>query len=243
MNNVLILGATSDIAMAIAHKLAGENYRLQLAARNPSRLEDAAQDLRIRYQTEVQNYAFDATDFENHAAFYQALDPKPDMVVLVFGYLGDQEKGQQSWSEAAQIINVNYTGAVSILNIVAEDFADRRSGVIVGVGSVAGDRGRGSNYLYGSAKAGLAAYLSGLRSRMFKSNVTVVTIKPGFVATSMTEGLDLPPLLTASPNTVAKDVYRSIVKKSGEVYTPWFWRFIMLIIKAIPEFVFKKLKL
>ena len=243
MNTVLILGATSDIAQAVAHRLAAEGYSLQLAARDPADLDTFASDLRIRYQSEIQTYAFDATQFDSHAAFYQGLLPAPTMVILVFGYLGDQEKGQRYWPEAKKILDTNYTGAVSVLNIIAEDYASKQSGVIVGISSVAGDRGRGSNYLYGSAKAGLTAYLSGLRNRLAKHGVAVVTIKPGFVATSMTEGLDLPPLLTAQPKAVANDIFRAVKRKKDVVYTRWFWQWIMLIIRLIPERIFKKLNL
>ena len=243
MNTVLILGATSDIAQAIARQFAGHQYALQLAARHPAQLENLASDLRIRHQVEVQTLEFDATRFESHAEFYQRLSPAPSVAITVFGYLGDQEKGQQDWKEAETILQTNYTGAVSILNIIAEDFAAKKSGVIVGVSSVAGDRGRGSNYLYGSAKAGLSEYLSGLRNRMASVGVTVITVKPGFVDTSMTEGLDLPPLLTAQPSAVAQDVYPAVKHKKDVIYTRWFWRWIMLIIKLIPEKIFKKLKL
>lgn len=243
MNTVLILGATSDIAQAIARTFASKNYALQLAARDPSRLENLASDLRIRFGVDVQTLGFDATNFDEHASFYQALTPAPSVVITVFGHLGDQEKGQQDWEEAAKIIHTNYTGAVSILNVVANDFADKKAGTIVGVSSVAGDRGRGSNYLYGSAKAGFSAYLSGLRNRMAGVGVSVITVKPGFVATSMTEDLDLPPLLTAQPAAVAQDVFSAVKHKKDVVYTRWFWKWIMLVIKIIPERIFKKLKL
>ena len=243
MSTILILGATSDIAQAIARKFASENYALQLAARDPFRLENLASDLRIRFEVDVQTLAFDATDFKAHESFYQALSPSPSVVITVFGYLGDQEKGQQDWEEAAKIIHTNYTGAVSILNVVANDFAHKKAGVIVGVSSVAGDRGRGSNYLYGSAKAGFSEYLSGLRNRMAGVGVSVITVKPGFVATSMTEDLDLPSLLTAQPSAVASDVFRAIKHKKDVIYTRWFWKWIMLIIKIIPEKIFKRLKL
>ena len=243
MNTVLILGATSDIAQAIARTFAGNQYALQLAARDPLSLENLASDLRIRFQVDVQTLAFDATHFSEHADFYRQLSPPPSVVIAVFGYLGDQEKGQRVWEEAYAILQTNYTGAVSILNIVAEDFAHKKAGVIVGISSVAGDRGRGSNYLYGSAKAGLSAYLSGLRNRMAGVGVRVITVKPGFVDTRMTEDLDLPPLLTAPPKSVAEDVFKAVNGKKDVIYTRWFWRWIMLAIKLIPEKIFKKLTL
>jgi short-subunit dehydrogenase len=147
------------------------------------------------------------------------------------------------WSEAAKIIHTNYTGGVSVLNIVAKHYIEAKEGVIVGIASVAGERGRQSNYLYGSAKAGFIAYLSGLRNRLYREGVHVVTVQPGFVYTKMTEDLSLPKLLTATPADVADVVYRGVQKKKNIVYVKWFWKWIMLIIKLIPEFIFKKLKL
>lgn len=243
MKQALILGATSDIAKAIAHKYAAEGYNLVLAARNSGRLAEIATDLKIRYKIDATTAEFDALDFASHDDFYAALNPKPDAVVLVFGYLGDQDKAQADFAEAQQIIHTNYTGAVSILNIVANDFELRQAGTIVGVSSVAGDRGRGSNYIYGSAKAGLTAYLSGLRNRLAKSNVHVLTVKPGFVRTKMTEGLPLPGPVTAKPEQVAKDIYNADQKRQNQIYSLWMWRYLMLIIRNIPEPIFKKMKL
>lgn len=243
MPTVLILGAGSDMAVAIARLFASKKYNIQLAARHVASLAALEQDLRIRHQVEVSSYAFDATDFVSHPAFYQSLPVKPDITICVFGYLGTQETAQSDWNEAARIIHTNYTGAVSILNIVAEDYAAHGAGTIVGISSVAGERGRQSNYIYGSAKAGFTAYLSGLRNRLFHKGVHVVSVQPGFVYTRMTENLSLPPLLTAQPQQVAADVFNAVKGKKNVIYTKWFWRYIMLIIKSIPEFIFKKLKL
>ncbi|WP_343674559.1 SDR family oxidoreductase [Chitinophaga sp.] len=243
MPTALILGAGSDIAVAIARYFAGERYDLLLAARNVDSLYPLQQDLKIRYNIKAESFAFDATDFDSHAAFYAGLSVKPDITICVFGYLGEQEKAQSNWSETARIIHTNYTGAVSILNIVAEDYAAKGAGTIVGISSVAGERGRQSNYIYGSSKAGFTAYLSGLRNRLFHKGVHVLTVQPGFVYTRMTEHLKMPPLLTAQPQQVAKDVYKAVRKKKNVLYTKWFWRYIMLIIRSIPEGIFKKLKL
>jgi len=243
MPTVLILGAGSDMAVAIAREFAGNKYDIQLAARNVATIAPLEQDLRIRFQVQASSYAFDATDFNSHPAFYNSLPVKPDITIAVFGYLGSQEKGQSDWTEAARILHTNYTGAVSILNIVAEDYAARGTGTIIGISSVAGERGRQSNYLYGSAKAGFTAYLSGLRNRLFHKGVHVLSVQPGFVYTRMTENLKLPPMLTAQPQDVAKDIYKAAKAKKNTIYTKWFWRYIMLIIKSIPEFMFKKLKL
>lgn len=243
MPTALILGAGSDIAVAIAREFAGQKYDIQLAARNVNSLYPLQQDLQIRHQVKATAFAFDATDFEGHAAFYANLPAKPDVTISVFGYLGEQEKAQTNWQESARIIHTNYTGAVSILNIVAEDYAAKGAGTIVGISSVAGERGRQSNYIYGSAKAGFTAYLSGLRNRLFHKGVHVLSVQPGFVNTRMTEHLKLPPLLTAQPQQVAKDVFKAVKGRKNTLYTKWHWKYIMLIIKSIPEGIFKKLKL
>lgn len=243
MPTVLILGAGSDMAVAIARQFAGDKYDIQLAARNISFLQAQQQDLRVRYGINATAHTFDALDFNSHTAFYGSLPVKPDIAVCVFGYLGDQELGQSNWQEASRIIHTNYTGAVSILNVIANDYAARRHGMIIGISSVAGERGRQSNYLYGSAKAGFTAYLSGLRNRLFHHGVHVMSVQPGFVYTRMTEGLQLPPLLTAQPENVASAIAKAIRSRKNVLYVKWFWRYIMLIIKLIPEFIFKKLKL
>ena len=241
MKNVLILGATSDMAQAMAKKYAAEGWSLTLAARNMELLEPVAGDLRVRSSAEVQTIEFDAADFPRHKSFYESLETKPDVVICVFGYMGDQLLARTDFEEVRKTIDVNYTGAVSVLNIVAEDFEKRGSGAMVGISSVAGDRGRQSNYIYGSAKAGFTAYLAGLRNRLAKTGVHVMTVKPGFCRTKMTENLELPAALTAEPEQVANAVFNGVEKKYNTVYTLWMWRWIMLIIRHIPEFLFKKM--
>lgn len=173
MPTVLILGATSDIGYAIAKKFASKGYDVQLAARRPQSLHAFQSDIQIRYNRRCSVHAFDALQFDTHAAFYDALSPKPDVSVYVIGYMADNEKVVKDWRETTRTIHANYTGAVSILNLIAADYAQRGSGTIVGISSVAGNRGRGSNYIYGSAKAGFTAYLSGLRNALFKKNSTL----------------------------------------------------------------------
>jgi hypothetical protein len=191
----------------------------------------------------VSSAQFDALDFSSHESFYHSLAEKPDVVICVFGLLGDQSEGQQNWAHAHEIINSNYTGAVSILNVVANDFERRKKGIIVGISSVAGERGRQSNYLYGSAKAGFTAYLAGLRNRLFRHGVHVVTVKPGFVKTRMIENLSTPAVLTASPRKVAETISRAIRTKKNTLYVLPIWALIMLVIRLIPESLFKRLKL
>jgi decaprenylphospho-beta-D-erythro-pentofuranosid-2-ulose 2-reductase len=241
--NALILGATSDMALAIARVFADHGYSLTLAARNVERLKAIHADVVIRHRAVVHTIFFDALDISSHHDFYLNLPIKPDVVVCVFGLLGDQIKAQANWDHCLEIIYSNYVGAVSILNIAANDFEKRKQGVIVGISSVAGERGRQSNYLYGSAKAGFTAYLSGLRNRLFKHGVHVVTVKPGFVKTKMLESMKTPGPITASPQQVGKAVYAAVANRKNTIYTLSIWRPIMYIIKTIPEGIFKKLKL
>lgn len=243
MPTVLILGATSDMGYAIAKKFAAEGYDIQLAARKPESLQAFQSDLQIRSGRQCSVHAFDALDFNSHASFYNSLSPKPDISICVVGYMNENEKVIQEWNETLKTISTNYTGAVSVLNLIAADYARQGKGTIVGISSVAGNRGRQSNYIYGSAKAGFTAYLSGLRNAMFKRGVHVMTVLPGFVYTKMTEHLQLPKPLTAQPSDVATVIYHGVLKKSNIVYVKWFWRWIMLIITSIPEAIFKKLKL
>jgi short-subunit dehydrogenase len=240
MPSVLLLGANSDMAISVARKYAQQGFEIILASRNQEALLPLVEDIKIRYKVPAKMVVFDALDFTGHKTFYQQLGISPDITVCVFGYLGEQEKAVADWKESEKIIQTNYTGAVSILNIIAEDYASKKKGVIVGISSVAGERGRQSNYIYGSAKAGFTAYLSGLRNRLYKYNVHVVTVLPGFVNTKMTAELNLPPLLTASPQQVADAVEKAVRKKQNIVYVKWFWKWIMMIIKSIPENMFKK---
>lgn len=243
MSSVLILGATSDVAIACARVYAQNKYNLFLAGRDADVLQPVASDLRIKFQVDVTVVAFDALQFETHAAFYQSLSSKPDVTICVFGLLGDQLESAKDWSACKRVIDSNYTGAVSILNIIANDYEQRKSGTIVGISSVAGERGRQSNFIYGSAKAGFTAYLSGLRNRLHASGVHVVTVKPGFIYTRMTEHLTLPKPLTAKPEQLGKAIFKAVVKSKNVIYVLPVWRWVMLIIRNIPEGIFKKLKL
>jgi len=243
MSNVLILGAASDIAEAIAYAYAGRGSTVMLAARTITRLERVQADMLVRFGKSPFLLEFDALDYNGHQRFYKNLPVSPDIVVCVFGYLGDNEKALHDFSEAKNIIDVNYTGAVSILNAASEQLIEKGSGTIIGISSVAGERGRQSNFHYGSAKAGFTAYLSGLRNYLFHKGVHVLTVKPGFVKTKMTAEMPLNPKLTASPQQIAKDVLKAADKKKNVLYSLWMWKYIMAIIRSIPEGVFKKLKL
>lgn len=243
--HLTILGANSDVALAVARRFARAQKidTLCLASRDLELLERKAGDLRVRYEMPVQAVAFDALDFRSHKDFYARLAPKPDIMVLAFGDIGDQQRAQTCFDDARRIIDVNFTGAASVLEIVAADFEKRRQGAIIVISSVAGERGRRSNYFYGASKAALSAYLSGLRNRLHRRGVHVMTVLPGFIDTKMNRHLKLPVLLTASPADVADDIYTAYLKGKDQIYTKWFWRWIMALIKVLPESIFKKTNL
>lgn len=243
MSTVLILGATSDIGSAIAKKFASEKYNVQLAGRNIDQLKPLQSDIEIRNSVSCSVHSFDAMKFETHQSFYNSLSPKPDISIYVIGYMNDNDKVINDWNETSKTIHSNYTGAVSILNIIAADYAAKEKGTIVGISSVAGNRGRQSNYIYGSAKAAFTAYLSGLRNKLYHNKVHVMTVIPGFVYTKMTEHLKLPKPLTAKPEEVAEAIFKGVKKRKDVIYVKWFWRWIMLVITSVPETIFKKKKL
>lgn len=241
--NCLILGAKSDIARALANRFAQAGFSLYLAGRRKDEIEPDVADLKIRHNVEASALEWDAVDYDSHQRFYDGLEPKPDVVICVVGVMYEQSDAEKDMALALRTMATNYNGCAHILSIAANHMEERGSGSIIGISSVAGDRGRASNYLYGSAKAGFTAFLSGLRNRMAFHGVHVVTVKPGFVYTKMTEGLDLPGLLTHTPEGVAKDVFRAYKRRKNVLYTKWFWRYIMLIIRNVPEWKFKKMKL
>ena len=243
MPNMLILGATSDIARATALAFARKGWDLRLAGRDMEALQRIAQDIAVRTDRRVECASFDAlAPVEEHAALWNSVAADTEALFCAVGLLGDQEAARHDAALAEKIVTSNFTGLLPMLALAADAFEARGRGLIIAVSSVAGDRGRASNYTYGSAKAGLTAYLSGLRQRLSASGVQVLTVLPGFVATAMTEGMNLPARLTATPGQVAQDILRAVEKKRGVVYTRWFWRWIMTIIRAIPEGMFQKMR-
>lgn len=241
---VVVLGATSAIARAAAIEFGRQGYAVVLAARDADEGVTVATDIRVRCNTKAEFIAFEATDYAGHASFFarcrEILGEGLEGVVLGFGFLDDQKKAQKDPETARRTIDVNYTAAVSILELFAQFFEERKKGFIVGISSVAGDRGRQSNYLYGSAKAGLTAYLAGLRNRLYPAGVHVLTVKPGFVDTKMTFGME-GLFLVATPEKVGKDICKAVARNRNIIYSPWFWHYIMLIIRHVPEIVFKRL--
>ncbi|MBI1219669.1 MAG: SDR family oxidoreductase [Rhodobacteraceae bacterium] len=240
---VLILGGRSDIGLAIAHAFAAAGHPVMLAARGPETLEADRADLALRHGVTVTLHAFDALDTASHAAFVDALPSLPAIAVCAVGAMGVQAKDEHDPAAAIAVMRANFEGPATILAILADRFEARGRGTLVGISSVAGERGRATNYIYGAAKAGFTAYLSGLRNRLAKQNVHVLTVLPGFVATRMTAGMDLPARLTATPAAVGAAVLHAVERKRNVIYVKPVWRLVMAVIKAIPEPVFKKLKL
>ena len=238
---ILILGANSDIGTAIAARFAErEHADLCLASRNTDRLNDVAADMKIRYRVNTEVFYFDALDYASHESFYRSLETKPDGVIVAFGYMGSQNTAQSDFQESRHIFETNLLGTVSILEIIAGDFSLRKTGFIIAISSVAGLRGRKSNYIYGASKGGLLVYMEGLRHRLSGLNINVITVLPGFVRTKMTAAMTLPQLLLVNPDKVATDVYRAFKKEKSVVYTPWIWRWIMTVIRLMPRCVFHR---
>lgn len=240
---VLILGARSDIGTAIARAYAAEGHAVQLAARNVDTLEPERNDIALRHGTDVTLHEFDALDYDSHDAFLDSLPTLPDIVVCAVGYMGEQAENEADMPAARLVMRSNFEGPANLLALLANRFETRGSGTLIGISSVAGDRGRATNYVYGSAKAGFTAFLSGLRNRLAKKGVHVMTVKPGFVATKMTEAMDLPEKLTADPDKLAHAVLRAAKSRRNTIYVKPVWWLVMLIIRNIPEAIFKKLSI
>lgn len=246
MKNILIIGATSAIAQACAQAWAQQGHQLILVGRSQSKLEAVRDDLRSRSTSNIALLIQDLADQdagENVLQACKAQWQQIDYVLVAHGTLPDQARCEQDLDYALQEFNTNGLSVIALLTALAKQMETQRHGIIGVISSVAGDRGRGSNYLYGAAKGAVSTFCSGLRARLSKVNVHVLTIKPGFVATPMTAGLPLPEKLTATADAVARDIIKGFEKKRNVLYTPFFWLPIMLIIKMIPEFIFKKLSI
>ncbi|MBT6144433.1 MAG: SDR family oxidoreductase [Gemmatimonadetes bacterium] len=245
VSRALILGAHSDIALALAHALAASGTDLVLAARNHERLEPVASDLRLRHTIRVDLLEFDVHKIDEHDALADRVRQQAgpwQLALSVVGDLGDQTLARSETTEAHRVLTTSFTSLALCLAHLADDLEKRKEGGIICLTSVAGDRGRQSNYTYGAAKAGLGVFLAGLRNRLAASGVHVMTVKPGFVDTPMTQGME-GLFLVASPERVAGDILRAWRHGRNEIYTPWFWRWIMALIRAIPEPIFRRLSL
>ncbi len=242
---VTILGATSDVAMALASKFAQKGYNLILAARSSNRLANFSADIVIRHKVNVDVIEFDATNYDNHNEITKKIK-NSTIVVAAFGVLGDQAHDFQDWENCHSVIESNYVGFVSIINRIVATWESEPTDqvrTIIGISSVAGERGRGSNFIYGSAKAAVTCYLDGLRNHCFKNGIHVITVKPGFINSKMTDGLDLPRPLTKEPEQVANAILKGYQRSKNTIYIGGIWRFIMFVIRSIPEVIFKRMSL
>lgn len=246
MKKILIFGACSSIAKCCARIWAKRGGTLYLVGRNEEGIKTLAEDLKIRGAAKVYSYVADINLIEKHMLILKSADDSMlgiDSIFIAHGSLPNQEVCEQSIDMTIEEIKTNALSTISILTIAANYFEKKRVGNISVISSIAGDRGKSSNYIYGASKAMITTFTSGLRQRLFKSNVTVITIKPGFVDTPMTKSFEKG-LLWVKPNIIAKKIVKAIDNnRNSEVYLPFFWRFIINIIKIIPESIFKRIKL
>lgn len=240
---VLIIGATSAIAHETAKCFARDGAELFLVARSAEKLTAVADDLKVRGAQRVETFVLDANELERHTALFDGAIRNLngiDMLLIAHGTLGDQQRCEKSVEQTIKELSTNAISVISLLTLSANYFEQQRRGCIAVISSVAGDRGRQSNYVYGTAKAAVSTFMQGLRNRLAKSGVAVLTIKPGFVDTPMTA--DKPKgLLFARPRSVGEGIYKAMLQGKDVVYLPWFWRPIMFVVCNIPERIFKQL--
>ncbi|MDY0932689.1 SDR family NAD(P)-dependent oxidoreductase [Chryseobacterium sp. CFBP8996] len=241
---MIVLGSTSEVAQAFVEKALqeGEKYeRIYLFTSNKEATERFVKHIDVKFLQQSEIIELDLTKEINYFDFDHV---NSNVLFCATGYLGEStEDSLYDNKNTERIIDINYSKLVPVMNYFAQKFESKRSGTIIGLSSVAGDRGRQSNFIYGSAKAAFTAYLSGLRNYLFEKKVHVLTVKPGFMATKMTEGLPLNPKLTATPKQAAECIYKAFKKQKNVAYVLPIWGVIMMIIRNIPEFIFKKLKL
>ena len=245
MDKILIIGATSAIAQQVARCFANRGCDIFLAARHLEKLAVVESDVLVRGANKCAIGKFDALNFNQHSGLINdaiSFLGHIDVVLLAHGILPDQKKCETSIEETLTSFNINSQSFFSLLTELAKHMEKQGHGTIAVISSVASDRGRQSNYVYGAAKSAISTFSDGLRNRLYRSNVHVLTILPGFVDTPMTQKFDKGPLW-ASPEKVAHDIIRGIEKKKNVIYTPWFWYFIMFIIRSIPEPIFKRMGL
>ena len=246
MRNIVIIGATSAIAEAVARRFAATGARFYLVGRNAERLAAIARDVEIRSGQPVAQECLDLDRIAEHPALlervHQALG-SIDVALIAHGALPDQQICQQSVTATLAALHTNALSVISLATLLANDFEARRRGTLIAISSVAGDRGRQSNYVYGAAKGMVSLFLQGLRNRLSSKGAQVITVKPGFVDTPMTAAFEKKGLLWAQPDQIAQGIVAATDRGWNEVYLPWFWRWIMLIIIHIPESLFKRLKL
>ena len=241
IETALVIGAASDIGRVIAHTLAKDGCALRLAASDPARLEREARNLRVRTGAAVTAHRCDVLAEDGGVSLLDTLDPLPEVAVCVVGLFGDQAESRRDGAAAERVMRTNHAGPALLMGVLAERFERRGGGVLVGVSSVAGERGRAANCIYGSAKAGFTAFLSGLRSRLAASGLHVVTVKPASCAPRMTDGMDLPARLTATAEEVAAAVVAAMHRRRDVIHVRRVWRPIMFVLRAVPERLFQRM--
>jgi hypothetical protein len=245
MKRILLVGATSAIAEAAAREFAARGDALFLLARNAAAVQAIADDLRLRGAAQVASASFDAREFQSFPALIDAAVQRLgglDQALIAHGTLTDQSAGAASPELLRADFETNALSVMALSLLLARYFSAQGHGVIAAISSVAGERGRQSNYLYGAAKAAVSTFLSGLRQQLYAKGVRVVTIKPGFVSTPMTAAFRKG-LLWASPARVARDIVRAMDRGTPVIYTPWFWRPVMALVRFVPESVFRRARL
>ena len=248
LKRVVIFGATSAIAEQVARNLVSQGSHLYCVGRNSQKLEAIIQDLKVRggNSQRIDGYSADLTDIAVHQRLIDEAKSflgEIDAVLIAHGTLPNQQACQASVTQTLREVETNALSVVTLLTPLANLMEEQQHGVIAVISSVAGDRGRQSNYVYGASKGMISIFLQGLRNRLSNSNVDVVTIKPGFVDTPMTSEFDTSGFLWSTPERVANGIINAMKKGKGEVYLPGFWRGIMIVIKMIPEFIFKRMSL
>jgi decaprenylphospho-beta-D-erythro-pentofuranosid-2-ulose 2-reductase len=241
---MIVLGSTSDISQAFIEKMLkeGETFPfLHLVTSNLESTEKFAKHLEVKYQQKSKVILFDLLNSNDYSVFDQV---DSNLLFCATGYLGENtEEGLYDNQNTKKILEINYSKLIPLINYFANKFEQKKSGTIIALSSVAGERGRQSNFIYGSAKAGFTTYLQGLRNYLFHKGVHVLTVIPGFMDTKMTQGLNLPKPVTASPEQAAQIIYKAYKKQKNIVYVSAIWCLIMLLIRNIPEFIFKKMKM
>ncbi len=243
MKYVLIIGAKSELGLELASLYAKNNYNIYLAGRSIQELEDKSKDLEEKYNVKSVLCELDVTDYSSHQKFYESLKIKPIGVIYLAGYYPKISLSPQNWSESLKTVEINYLGCLSILNIVMDQFQRDQRGFIIGVSSVSGLRGRSKNYIYGSSKAAMIAYLSGLRNRLSNYNINVLSVIPGFLSTKKDQKKGYPRFMVSTPKQLANKIFNAQQKNKNIIYSSMIWYFIMFIIKLIPESLFKKLNI
>lgn len=241
MEQSLVVGGTSDIGVWVIEALAKRGHSLTITGRNKNKLSEIETNIKRKYNVPISSYVLDITDMGSFPKFYSSLKEKPNHVYVLVGYYEDQTQAREDWKELEKTIQINFTGVAALVNHISLAMEKEKKGTITVVSSVAGDRGRKLNYIYGSAKAGLTVYLSGLRALLYPKGVHIGTILLGPVYTKMSFGHNLMPWLTLRPEVAGESIVKAGLNKKDQVYIRWPWYWIMFVIRMIPEWIFKRL--